>query len=278
MRYTKKMDWRLIRFPSTLLALSLIMAFLSAGTVRSDTQRSEVRKTETKKPVSQDDSNPAKDLKDLSTLSPQEKKQWAISLLEETLAGANHIKPVEYSILTKVEAALMLLEFDRPRSVSILRDAIKATRELLAERGISTKMDYRKDSKERRLWSSIIRKIGAVSPDLVGELLLENSSAGNLDKSISGEWTEEARAMIGVASSHIEKNPALAIRIVEQTLPLGRVDLSSFLSMLSRHDSALAEQFAITLIDRFRDSSTRGVLWDLIRFVWVPERSTRLKE
>ena len=48
---------------------------------------------------------------------------------------------------------------------------------------------------------------------------------------------------------------------------------------MTRSDSALAEQFTITLIDRFRDSPIRpDALWDLVRFVWVPERSTRLKE
>ncbi|MFY9558272.1 MAG: hypothetical protein WAV47_26470 [Blastocatellia bacterium] len=202
-------------------------------------------------------------------------------LLENVLLGTEKINPIEYQILTQVEAANVLWQFDKQQAVSILKSAVKAMRRILEEKNITTEVNSYRRTKEQMLWFLAIRKIAALDPKLVGELLLpESDKAENTNDAprIKGVWTEEARAMLSIASEMIERDPKLAARTAEQTLPLGLASYLEFLRSLARRDNAEAERLAIVIIDRFRNISVTPLeLRNLMVFVFAPERTSRLR-
>ncbi len=226
-----------------------------------------------------EDSKPPRGLKNKETASSENKKQLALSLLEEVLASSHRIAPVEFRIMTEVEAATLVWEFDKERSISMFKSVIEAMRQLLEERGETTVInDYRR-SKERRLWFLALRKITALQPELVQELLLGDSRGDEHKGAFKIEWTEEARAVMSIANQRIGEDPKFAARLAEQSLALGAADWTSFLIRLGKRDSGEAERLAIRLMDILRDSSSNpGNLRNMVRFVFTPGRSATLKE
>ena len=210
--------------------------------------------------------------------SPAKKKQLALSLLDEVLAGADKIDPVEYRALVQVEAATILWPLDKERSVSILKSAVKAMRDLLDEESQSKKK--KEASKNRQtLRSLVLRKIAALKPDLLKKLADDSATDDKPKPAISKEWTEEARALISVAADQIAKDPKLAAQLAEQTLPLGMTYWTGFLDDLSQRDPGEAERLATTILNRMRSSSIDpGYFDDLRRFVLGADRSPELKE
>ncbi|HWP42483.1 MAG TPA: hypothetical protein VNO14_04560, partial [Blastocatellia bacterium] len=103
---------------------------------------------------------------------------------------ADKITPAEYRIFTEVEAATLLWNIDRERSITILRGVVKAMRQLLESAKVSTVITPFRKSKERRLWFLAMRKIAALKPELVQELVLENSSEDQSKRMTTGDFTE----------------------------------------------------------------------------------------
>ena len=199
------------------------------------------------------------------SLSSRQKKKQAMLLLDEVLANADKINPVEYSILIRVEAANVLWQSDKEQSVSILKGAIKTLRGLLEEEKQSQTTERTRFEESNNLRFLVLRKIAAMNPTLITELAVENSSG---KEAINGEWTPEARAVISIATDQIQKAPELAAQLAEQSMSLGLVDWVGFLENLNSRDSAEAERLAIKVIDHLRDSSiTPLMLSDLARFV-----------
>ena len=203
--------------------------------------------------------------------SPRESKELAMSMLEGVLIGTDRITPVEYRVLTKVEAATLLWQIDQDRALAMLKSACETMRELREK-----DPDKSINSKQRRLRFLAFLKIARLKPELVKDLALDKSNDG---KSMSGEWSEEARAVMTIADEQIEKNPTLAEQLAQQTFSLGQVDWAFFLRKLSARDGRLSEQFAVTVLDRLRNSSLTPIyILNLSRFVLTPERSTELKQ
>ncbi|HSB09138.1 MAG TPA: hypothetical protein VLM38_06475 [Blastocatellia bacterium] len=211
--------------------------------------------------------------------SPEEIKQRALSLLEDVQLGSDKINPVEYKILTEVETATVLWQVDRERALSIVKSAINAMRRLLEERKESTEVDGMRQSKEQMLWFLAIRKIAALQPTLVQELLSEGESTDKPKELMKTVWTEEARAMLSVATDTVERDPRLAARTAEQAFSLGQASYVAFLHRLAQRDNAEAERFATMMIDRLRDSSISPILFqNLLSFVSAPASSSTLKD
>jgi hypothetical protein len=210
--------------------------------------------------------------------SPAEKKRLAMSLLYRALAIADKIDPVEYSILVQVEAATMLWQINNEQPVSLLDRAVKTLRVLLDEERQSKEKGAA--SKNRHpLRTLAMRKIAALRPDLLRDLAADGSPNDKTKQVISGEWTQEARAVISVALDQIAKDPKQAARLAEQALPLGVVDWAGFLNSLGQRDAGEAERLATGIINRMRGSPIRpGTMYGLKRFVFAPDRSSELKE
>lgn len=212
--------------------------------------------------------------------SNEEKKRQALSMLENVLLGTERINPLEYQVLTQVEAASVLWQLDKQQAVSILKSALKTMRREMEEKNVTTEVNPYRRTKEQMLWFLAIRKIAALDPNLVWELLLGEPDEKAKDASrIKGVWTEEARAMLSVASELIDRDPKLAARTAEQTLSLGLASYLEFLRSLARRDNAEAERLAMVIIDRFSTalSVTPIELRNLMAFVSAPERTSRLK-
>ena len=284
MRYERGNN-RKLRFQSSLTILVMV---LLAHTIYSDArpQYSQENASLTRS-SDRNRQNQARDSRDKQTqlskpsnskltFSSRQKKKQAVSLLEGVLATADKITPVEYSILTRVEAASVLWQLDKERSVAILKVVIKTLRGLVEEEKQSQPAERTRFKESNNLRFLILRKIAAMNPELITELAVGNS----YDKeAINGEWTPEARAVISVAIDHIEKNPKLAARLAEQSMPLGLVDWVGFLEYLNSRDSTEAERLAIVVIDRLRDSSiTPLMLSDLARFVLNRKPPLNLRE
>jgi hypothetical protein len=206
--------------------------------------------------------------------APGECKELAVSLLEVVQLGADRIKSAEYRILAQVEAATLLWQIDRERAFAILKTASEKMREL-KEKDPDTSIS----SKQRRLRLLAFLKIARLKPELVKDLALNNSNANKPAQATSGDWTEEARAMITVADEQIVKDPARAVQLAKQAFDFGQVDWAGFLRKLSARDSSLSEQLAMTLINRLRSSSLSPiVLLNLSVFVLTPACSVQLKD
>jgi hypothetical protein len=221
------------------------------------------------------------------SVSPEEKRQQAMSLVEDALAGANGISLIECKVLTQVEGAIFLWPSDQARARSLFQEAVNAARQFLEEEKktrvykMSRQMRTYEEREGRagRLWFAVLRKIAAISPALLQELTADQATAGKVKEAIYGVWTEEARAIINAAYDQIEKDPALAARLAEQSLARGVVDWAEFLRTLSRRDVDEAERLATVIIDRLRDSSLTPLsLKSLSRFVFLSGRSSNLQD
>ncbi|MEK6324045.1 MAG: hypothetical protein AABN33_20575 [Acidobacteriota bacterium] len=206
--------------------------------------------------------------------SARASKELAMSLLEGVLLGTDRITPVEYNVLTQVEAATLLWQIDQDRALAMLKSACETMRELREK-----DPDKSINSKQRRLRFLAYLKIARLKPELVKDLALNKSNDDKSPQAMSGDWSEEARAVMTIADEQIEKNPTLAAQLVQQTFSLGQVDWAVFLRKLSARDSRLSEQVAMTVIDRLSSSSITPIyLLNFRRFVFTPERSAQLKE
>lgn len=222
---------------------------------------------------------PSKSTDRISGRMSDDESLHAIQLLDEVLATADSIKPIEYSILASIDGATLLWDIDRERSLSILKGAIKSARKLLEDRNESTTINRYRSTKERRFWALLLRKIAALKPDIIPQLLLDVSPSAQDAQTLKGEWTEEARVTMTAAWNLIEKDPRLAARLAEQSMALGiGYDYAVFLTRLARRDNGQAERLATLLLDRMRDSSVSPLMFsNLNRFFLGPDRSERLK-
>jgi hypothetical protein len=213
------------------------------------------------------------DAKEPGGSSPRESKEFAMSMLEGVLLAVDRISPVEYNVLTLVEAATLLWQSDHDRALIMLKSACETMRELREKDS-----DKSINSKQRRLRFLAFLKIARLKPDLVKDLALDKSSDDKSPPAMSADWSEEARAVMTIADEQIEQNPALAAKLVQQTFSLGQVDWAVFLKKLSARDSRLSEQVAMMVIDRLGGSSITPIyLLNFRRFVLTPERSAQLK-
>jgi hypothetical protein len=247
-----------------------------SGTGSNDNSKGSDKKVITDK---KDKAGPMSSKREDAITSSRKKRERATQIIEGVLGSVEAITPVESSVLTKVEAASVLWDIDEARSVLLLRSAFKTARELRGDKSVLRPLDQHDDSKERKLWFFVLRKIAAIKPDLVRTLLLENDAGVTPKPLISGEWTDEARAIMGLASEQIEKNPGLAARLAEQSMSWGFADWTSFLEKLAGRDEAEAERVAMTLMDRLRESSMTPIaLRNLRRFVFAPGRAAVLQQ
>jgi hypothetical protein len=150
---------------------------------------------------------------------PEQKKQQALSLLEEVLLNTERITPVEYRILTEVEAANLLWQLDKERSVSILKNVIKDVAKLLEEERRSKESTVAEKNLRRGSFLAL-RKIAALEPGLLKSLSIDRLSDDG-PEAIPEEWTDGTRAILSVAEDVVEKDPNLAAHLFEQSLSLG---------------------------------------------------------
>jgi hypothetical protein len=238
-------------------------------------QHSEKKKSENQKNRSQSLS----DSKNEVLLSQQEKKKKTIQLLDYILANATNIKPVEYSVLTQVEGATLLWQFDKERSIAILKDAVKTLQEIFKDNKDINKNDYFYETKGRKLRFLIVHKIAELKPALVRELFTDSNPGDKHKESMSGEWTDNARAILFVASEQIESNLALAAQMAQQAFSLGMANWPSFLNKLAEKDNGEAERFATLLINRMRDGSVSALaMSNLVYFALDKARSSDFRE
>jgi hypothetical protein len=223
---------------------------------------------------------------DKRSVSPEEKRQQALSLVEEALAVAKGSNPIEFKVLAQVEGAALLWPSDQARARSILQEAVNATRQFVEEekktrvyKATQSRTYQDRQARSGRLWFTVLRKIAAISLTLLQELTTDEAKAGKAKEAINENWTEEARAIISLAFDQIEQDPALAARLAEQSLAYGMVNWVSFLGMLSRHDAGEAERLGKVVIDRLRDGSIYPTtLSDLSPFFLAPARPATLRE
>lgn len=223
-------------------------------------------------------SKSAKHINESVSASRERKKELAMSVLERVIASAHRITPDEYGLLIQVEAATQLWQFDKERSLALIKEAWDAMLELLeAQKGKAN--DDKPSRKQQRLRFAVLRRIAKLSPDILKQLVSNNLTAESTAAKISGKWTDEARAIMSVAEEQIESNPTLAAQLAQQSLSLGLVDWAPFLTKLSQRDSARAEQVAAWLIVQFNSSSVSpSDLLHLDRFVLGQDRSPSLRE
>jgi hypothetical protein len=185
-------------------------------------------------------------------LSPQKKKEQAKSLIEGVLDNAKQISPVEYRVLTEVEAATLLWRINKDQSISVLKGAVSTMKKMIEDEQHSSVSNQAIDRSNRRLRFLVLRKIAALNPGLIKDLFAsdtEKSGAASNDK-----WTDDARAVMSIALEEIESDPKTAGRLAEQSISLGLVDWPDFLNRLSERDAGEAERIAKLAIDQLKES------------------------
>jgi len=204
----------------------------------------------------------------------EDTKKSAMLLLELVLSGSDRITPVEYNILTRVEAATLLWPSDPDRATPMLKAAVELMRQLRDQEPANAS-----SNKQRRLRFLAFLKIARLSPELVKDFALTSENGEKSDRTISGDWSDEARAIITIADEQINTQPQLAAQLAQQTFSFGQIDWATFLKKLSARDNQLGEQVAMTVISRLSSGSLTPIyLLNLQRFVMSPERSAKLKE
>lgn len=214
-----------------------------------------------------------------SAQAASEKTGEARLLLDYVLANAVDIKPVEYSALVQIEGATLLWKFDKERSLGILRDAVKTLKEVFKDNKDLNKDEYFDETRGRKLRFLMVRKIAALKPELVRELFVEDEAADTRKELMSGQWTDNARAILYAAAQQIETNPALAAQIAQQAFALGMADWERFLIRLAEKDKGEADRLTTVVISRMRDGAVSPIaLRNLVYFVLDKERSAGLRE
>lgn len=204
------------------------------------------------------------------------KNALATSLLEGVLANAHNVTPVEYSLLVQVEAATLLWDSDRDRSLVVLKKAWDGMRELLEKQKSN---DDRPSRKQQKLRFAVLRRIARLNPEVLKQLGSDASTGETQPATVLGKWTDEARAIMSVAEEQADANPALAAQLAQRSLSFGLVDWVPFLNKLSQRDSLLAEQVAATLMTQYASGSVSPLeLLRLDRFALEPNRSLQLRE
>ncbi|MFL6275761.1 MAG: hypothetical protein ACJ74G_11300 [Blastocatellia bacterium] len=213
------------------------------------------------------------------TASERKWAQQARSLLDGVLVSAYRVEPIEWRCLVEVEAATLLWQDDKERATSIFKSAIAAMREQLKKEGTAKATGDESESRAQRFWFFIVRRIAALKPDLLRELVVSADGAGDpLKAGIKEEWTPEARALISLAYDRMESDPKLAAQLAEKSMPLGYVDWTGFLEDMSKRDEGEAERLAMLLLQRLRDSSASPLVMRYLgRFILAPERSAALQ-
>ncbi|HKQ05378.1 MAG TPA: hypothetical protein VJ464_09615 [Blastocatellia bacterium] len=231
-------------------------------------------------PKTPDKKSPPKPVAE-SRLTGLERKwaQQARTLLDGVLATAYRVEPIEWRCLVEVEAGTLLWPDDKERATSIFKSAIAAMREQLKKEGAPKATGGESESRAQRFWFFIVRRIAALKPDLLRELVGSADGAGNpLKAGIKEEWTPEARALISLAYDRMESDPKFAAQLAEKSMSLGYVDWTGFLEDLSKRDEGEAERLAMLLLQRLRDSSASPLeMRNLGRFILAPERSAALQ-
>ena len=244
---------------------------------------SQKKKADEQKP--KENAEVGKEPGDHRAVSPEEKKQQAMSLVEDALATAKGVSPIECQVLAQVEGAALLWPSDQARARTIFKEAMNVARQFAEEEKkarvykTSRQMRFLEDRESRSgiLWQMVLRKITAVSPTLLQEL--DETKAGKAKEVVTEAWSEEARAIINEAYDQIEKDPSLAARLAEQSLTHGMVDWGNFLLTLSERDASEAERLGRVLIDRLRENPIYpGLFANLGVFFLTPARSIQLEE
>lgn len=280
MRYQQQVGRRYLWFLVIIMNASISVFWQMPGTglcfdFRPDNPQKGNLSAQKKDQASQAAEGNARGSKELAA----NRKEEAMMLFDNALANSHQVNPAEYSILIQVEAGTILWGFDKERSLTILKKAAKTLDEIQEEGKQSETRDPADYERRKRLRFLILRRIAALRPELIKRFLVENSSGNNSKAATEGEWTEEARAIISVASDNIEKDPKLAARLAEQSLDFGFFDWTSFLERLAQRDNGEAEQLAIVLINRLRDSYiSSSALLNLKGFVFASNRSLSLQE
>ncbi len=198
-------------------------------------------------------------------------------LLDYVLANSPQVKPVEYSILIRIEGAILLWRRDTPAAKTILRDTLKQLLYLMNDEPEPASGQYQPPSYRRRLYATIIRKIAALDAELLRQGLLNNGIRAKPVKIT--EWTDEARAVLVAASEQVEKNPAIAAQLAERSLAFGLADWTSFLMRLGERDRVEAEQLAGKLLDKLRETAVSPIFVRNLRdFYFAPNSSRALQE
>ena len=135
-----------------------------------------------------------------ASVAARMKRQRGLQLLENVLASVDQIKPLEYGLFARVEAAIMLLPIDKERSTSHLKSAVKTMRAVLDQQKQSKKSSLLNKTKEERLYYLSMRRIISVRPELLDELFTEPSDQNTREIL---DWTDEARAMITIGYDNI---------------------------------------------------------------------------
>jgi hypothetical protein len=201
----------------------------------------------------------------------EQRKQLALSMIQDVLTSSHRITPVEYAILAEVEAATLLWSLDRDQAMSLLKSNFEKLTELKDKKACCGKA-----SKARRLRYLAFHKIAMLNPELLSTLSSrQGDKPGN---SVSADWSEEARALISVATDTINDKPDLAAALAQQVLALGQVDWTVFLRRLHERDSEAAGRLALIIITQLADSPLPPVvLLNLSRFTLARDVSTRVR-
>ena len=207
--------------------------------------------------------------------SMEEKQRMLQSDVETILASAYRLEPPEYRIIVEVESASLLWEIDKEHAHSVLAGAFDRVRAVQPDRGAVKTASIPRE--KLKLW--VLRKAARLDSNLVTELLAKDDGAGESRSVVANDWSDEGRAILAAAFDQIDRDPAAASRLAQQSLAFGLADLPGFLRQLSASDKRLAEQQAMSFIGRLRDSSASPFfLLNFQSFVLTKNTSASLRD
>lgn len=210
----------------------------------------------------------------------KELERKALSMLEETLMGAQVLKLAENRASIRIQAADLLWPRDEKRARSLFRDAAA---------DIAAALGQQDSRRERNNWmlpqlrSQLLYTVAARDPQLALELLRDSRPAAAEEGAApAGDPEQELRLEQSIVAQAAESDPKAVLKMAEESLDKGvTFGVLAVLEKLRQKDAEAATKLAHKIVERLRGQSLSGgreafsVAASLLHMIALPQSGER---
>ena len=209
----------------------------------------------------------------------KELERKALSLLDETLLGAQVLKLAENRAAIRAQAADLLWPRDEKRARALFRDAAA---DLAAAQGQESAKGGRSAWMLPQLRSQLLYTAAARDPQLALELLRDSRPASAEGAAAMGDPEQELRLEQSIVAQAAESDPKTVLRMAEESMDKGvTFGVLGILERLRQKDADSATKLAGKIVEKLRGQSLSGgreaftVAVSLLHMVALPQSGER---
>jgi hypothetical protein len=187
------------------------------------------------------------------TEARQELERKALALLEEVVAEAQLLKHAENRIQVQANAARLFWTRDEKRARALYKEAMKGLGEVMSSIEVDDPQYYNLVQAPTQLRREILEMIAPRDPELALEFLRATRPPRLQPEPGSQQTDEEAQMELSLAAQIAGKDPAMALRIGEESLAKGfSYALAGVVSQLMTKDREAAFKLADAVIRKLQ--------------------------